>query len=341
MNTADPFQKLTALVEAAGRQGLRKLSRDQLEKLPLWYRRAHAELARRRSTGEPAVSLREAEVVLAGAHGLLHREANLGQRPSAWVRTWRFLLADAPRVLRAEWRLLAFSLILVYGLAAFAFFAVGVDIENAYSLLDPGMVKSEISQLEALPEGQAFRGNFTFGVGESPTTSGWIMAHNMSVGVLFFAAGLLPPLFLYLVATNGLMLGVYTGVAHGYGQAGAISSILWCHGVIEIQALVLAGCAGLVLFRGLLLPGPFTRAEAMAREGRRAWFLMAPVFPLLFVAGMIEGFVSPHASLTVRLAIAIGTGLLLLAWALLGGRGTKPSPLDPEWNPKTTPATQP
>ncbi|MEM7287700.1 MAG: DUF2520 domain-containing protein, partial [Actinomycetota bacterium] len=33
-----------------------------------------------------------------------------------------------------------------------------------------------------------------------------------------------------------------------------------------------------------------------------AWRLLAPVFPMLFVAGMIEAFVSPHAPLEVRLA---------------------------------------
>jgi len=251
----------------------------------------------------------------------------MGRRASLWRRAVHFLLAETPRVMRSEWRLLTFSLVLVYGLAVYAFLAVDTDIENAYRLMDVRTVQSEISQLEDLAEGESFRGNFTFGIGDSPTTAGWIMAHNMSIGGLFFAAGLVPPMFVYLVASNGLMLGVYTGVAHEYGQAGSISAILWCHGVTEIQALVLAGCAGLVLFRGLLRPGPFTRAEAMAREGHRAWFLIAPVFPMLFVAGIIEGFISPHASLAIRLAIAIGTGLLLLVWVLLGGRGASKTPL--------------
>ena len=61
--------------------------------------------------------------------------------------------------------------------------------------------------------------------------------------------------------------------------------------------------------------------QALGRESRRAGTLLAPVFPLLFIAGLIEGFVSPHAPLEVRLGTAVLTGLLLLTWALAGGRG--------------------
>jgi len=322
-----PLHELDRLMTSVRRRGLKKLAKKDVLALPQIYRRAHAELALRRSEGEPEASLREAESTLARAHGLLHREAKLGDRGPRLQRFLRFLFADCPRALRTEWRLCLFSLVIVYGLAVFAFFMVQRDMSHAYTLLDPDMVRSEISQLEDLNPGEEFRGNFTFGVGESPQTAGLIMAHNMSVGILFFAAGLMPPLFLFLMATNGLMLGVYTSVAYSHGQAGAISSILWCHGVIEIQALVLAGCAGLILFRGFLLPGPYTRAESMARGGRRAWLLLAPTFPMLFVAGTIEGFVSPHAPLAVRLTVAISTGLMLIAWVTLGGRDQKSTPI--------------
>ena len=182
------------------------------------------------------------------------------------------------------------------------------------------MVEEEIQQLETLAGGERFRGNFTFGLGESPLTAGWIMLHNIGIGILFFASALVPPFYLYLLATNGLMLGAYTGVAGHWGRAGEISSILWTHGVLEIQALILVGTAGLVLVRAWVRPGPFSRRHALVLESRRAILLFAPVFPLLVVAGLIEGFVSPHAPLPVRVAVAIASGFLLLSWALLGGR---------------------
>jgi uncharacterized membrane protein SpoIIM required for sporulation len=208
----------------------------------------------------------------------------------------------------------------VYGLALISFFAVQNDLELAYALLHPSAVAEEIRQLQATAQGEAFRGNFTFGLNASPLTSGFIMTHNMWVAILFFASGLVAPLLLILLSINGLMLGTYTGVAAHWDQAWSISSILWCHGVLEMQALILAGAAGLVLVRAWIAPGPWSRKYAMSLESARAWRLVAPVFPMLFLAGMIEGWVSPHAPTSVRIAVAIASAVAIVVWIAFGGR---------------------
>jgi uncharacterized membrane protein SpoIIM required for sporulation len=228
-----------------------------------------------------------------------------------------------PRAIRGEWKVVAASFVLVYGLAIASFVAVRRDLGVAWSLMSPETVSQEIGQLEATTHGEAFRGNFTFGLGSSPATAGWIMTHNMSVGILFFGSGLIPPLFLILLGLNGLMLGTYTAIAAHWGQAGSISSILWCHGVLEIEAIVLAGAAGLVLVRAWIAPGPWSRRHAMQLESARAWRLLAPVFPMLFCAGMIEGFVSPHAPTAARVAVAATSAVALAAWIGLGGRARR------------------
>jgi uncharacterized membrane protein SpoIIM required for sporulation len=129
------------------------------------------------------------------------------------------------------------------------------------------------------------------------------------------------------------MLGTYTALAWHWGQAGSISNVLWCHGVLEIQALVIAGAAGLVLLRAVVAPGPWSRGHAMALAGRRAWRMFAPIFPLLFAAGLIEGNLSPALEPAARTAVSVTTGALLLAWLLLGGR---------EWTAREPdPATEP
>ncbi len=71
----------------------------------------------------------------------------------------------------------------------------------------------------------------------------------------------------------------------------------------------------------------------MALESRRAWALMAPVFPFLFLSGLIEGYVSPHAAFAVRIATAVSTGLVLVLWVCLGGRNRPPA------SPRGTPST--
>ena len=317
----DRLADLVRRAEGIGGLGMSGMSERDLIELPRLYRFAASEIARRETTGEGAAgaSVERTRALVARAHAVLHRE--LDREPQGFLaRTVRFFASEVPRTIRGEWKVIATSFAIVYGLALVAYFVVARDIDYAWSLMSNEMVSQEIAQLEATAAGEPFRGNFTFGLGKSPHAAGWIMAHNMSAGVVFFGAGLVPPLFLLVLAVNGLMLGTYTAIAAHWGQAGAISSILWCHGVIEIQALVLAGAGGLVLVRAWIAPGPWSRGHAMALESRRAWKLLAPVFPMLFVSGMIEGFVSPHAGVAVRIAVAAGTGLALLAWVVLGGR---------------------
>jgi len=311
-------------------QELRKLllrprstwSDGELLALPRLHRHACSVVARLEASGEEPRTAAEARKLVARSHAVLHRESGGG--PGAFARRLlRLFLVDSPRAIRAEWRLLALTSGLVYGLALVSWFAVSADLDLAPSLLTPAAVETEIEQLQETPEGEPFRGNFTFGFGRSPTTAGWIMVHNMGVGVVFFASALLPPLYFLVLSSNGLMLGTYTAVAGHWDQAGAISSILWCHGVLEIQALLLAGAAGLCLVRAWVRPGPWSRRHALVRESGQALRLLGPVFPLLFVAGTIEGFVSPHAPWGVRIGVAIASGVALVLWVGLGGRSAR------------------
>lgn len=296
-------------------------SEDELERFPRLFRQACTRLARLEASGADERALRRARAQVAAAHALLHGER---ERPAELLaRLAHLFLVECPRAIRREARLLALSALLLYGLAGLAWRAVARDLDLAPSLLDARVVEDEIEALRALEPGQPFRGNFDFGIGESPHTAGWIMANNMRVGATFFASALVPPLWLWVLSTNALMLGTYTAVAGHWGQAGAISSILWCHGVLEIQAILLAGAAGLCLVRAWIRPGARTRRRALADESRRALRLLAPVFPMLFAAGLIEAFVSPHAPLAVRMAVAASSAALLALYVARGARADR------------------
>jgi uncharacterized membrane protein SpoIIM required for sporulation len=313
-------EKLQRLRDLVGRSAnLRRLSDEDLFELPRLYRHACSLVAHLEASGRNPRLAAETRVLVGRAHALLYgtREE---RAEGLLARLFALLFVHSPRAVRAEWRLCSMSFALLYGLALVAWFAVSADLDLAPSLLRPDVVEAEIEQLQETAAGEPFRGNFTFGWGESPAAAGMVMFNNVGVGILFFASALVPPLYAYLLANNALMLGTYTAVAGHWGQAGAISSMLWCHGVLEIQAIVLAGTAGLCLVRAWVRPGPWTRRHALQRESRRALLLLAPTFPILFVSGLIEGFVTPHAPTAVRLAVAVGTGVLLLAWVLLAGR---------------------
>lgn len=308
--------------EAAG--GVGSLDERALVRLPRLYRFASSQLARLETAGVDELQQKKLRVLLTRAHSILYRPKR--HAAPAWiVRIFRFLMEESPRAIRQEWKLVLTITLLFYGLSLGSYFLVREDLGIAYSLLDPAAVNSEIQQIEETPLDEPFVGNFSFGTDKSSMTAGWILAHNMKVSVIFFGSGLCPPLYAYVLGNNALMLGTYTGVASHWGRADEISSILWCHGVLEIQAIILAGIAGLLMIRAWIAPGPWTRGYAMKLESKQAWRLMAPVFPILFTAGLIEGFVSPHAPYEVRMATAVVTGCLMLAWILFGGRRTAKS----------------
>ncbi len=71
----------------------------------------------------------------------------------------------------------------------------------------------------------------------------------------------------------------------------------------------------------LLMPGDLSRGDALKSRGMEAVRLIAGCVPLLIVAGIIEGFISPQPiSPIIKISIGAITGLALYSYLLLAGR---------------------
>jgi uncharacterized membrane protein SpoIIM required for sporulation len=112
------------------------------------------------------------------------------------------------------------------------------------------------------------------------------------------------------------MLGSVLGAAEFYGVAPLLWSFISPHGYLELTCIVIAGAAGLMLGDALLRPGLLQRREALARAARRAVELVVGAAPVLVVAGLVEGFISP-SELPMPLKYAIGPLLGLGLYLLL------------------------
>ncbi|HMP39840.1 MAG TPA: stage II sporulation protein M, partial [Roseiflexaceae bacterium] len=68
-------------------------------------------------------------------------------------------------------------------------------------------------------------------------------------------------------------------------------------------------------------PGLLTRRSALVLAARRALHLLLGCIPLLVIAGVIEGFISPaELPLALKLAVAFGSGVALYGYLLGAGR---------------------
>src|SRR5207248_5557180 len=129
-----------------------------------------------------------------------------------------------------------------------------------------------------------------------PVASSAIMTNNLSVTFMTFAMGITAGLgTLYMIFFNGLLLGV-VGTACWLNQ---MSLPLWSfvapHGVLELPSIFIAGGAGLRLAQGMLFPGTLSRQDSLAKAGGEAVRLLVGIIPILIVAGLIEGFISPSS----------------------------------------------
>src|SRR5439155_12636659 len=158
--------------------------------------------------------------------------------------------------------------------------------------------------------------------GVRPGMATIIFTNNIQVAFLAFSGGVLVGLgTVYVLVSNGLALGGVLGAAQFYGVAPLLWSFISPHGYLELTCIVIAGAAGLMLGDALLRPGLLLRREALAHASRQAVELVMGAAPVLVVAGLIEGFVSPSdLPIVVKLVFGPLAGLGLYALLLAVGR---------------------
>ena len=170
-------------------------------------------------------------------------------------------------------------------------------------------------------------------VAVKPLASTGIMTNNLAVAFAACATGAFAGLGpFYMMLFNGLLLGVIGAACARAGMGVQLWSFVAPHGALELPAIVIAGGAGFVLAQAMIAPGLLSRREALADAGAAAVRLFLGVIPLLVIAGVIEGFVSP-VNIPAAAKFAAGASLFVLLCLYLFGAGrvrsgSGPSPSD-------------
>ncbi|MFC5370587.1 stage II sporulation protein M [Arcanobacterium bovis] len=150
------------------------------------------------------------------------------------------------------------------------------------------------------------------------TNNAWIALQCVAGGV----TGIFP---LFVLFQNSTQVGQAGGILYHYGSIGEFFQLILPHGQLELCAIFVAGAAGLKIFWAWVRPGRRPRSEALAAEGRQTMLVGFGLIIVLFISGLIEGFVTP-SHLPWGLKIAIGSLALIGFWAWVlyfGRRATK------------------
>lgn len=303
------WDQFSRLLDRAG-AGLAALSADDLQALGRLYRQAASDLAvaRRDFPQHPVCAYLNA--LVARGHGTIYRSRSVRLRELGAFFTRTF-----PQIFRATWpyTLAAFLMFLVPALVGFA---IGWRNPDDLALLLPG-IESVIADVRAGREWWQ-----DINTDGRTASASLIMTNNIRVTFMAFAGGvLLGGYTLYILALNGMLIGGISGVAQRFDFAANLWGFVAAHGVIELSVIFIAGGAGLQLGWALLRPGLLSRRAALVVAARRAGQLLLGCVPLLVVAGVIEGFISPAPiPLAAKLFVACGSGLLLYTYLLHAGR---------------------
>lgn len=147
-----------------------------------------------------------------------------------------------------------------------------------------------------------------------------IMSNNMVVTLTAFVLGALYGLgTLYIVGTNGLLLGAAMALTARYGLAQHLFGFILAHGVVELGMIVLAGAAGVRVGRALVRPGGLPRSEAFRRAAEDGLKMAAIWIPALVGSGLIEGFVSADPTYPFAARAGLGLSWAVIVWTALTG----------------------
>jgi len=287
------------------------LDHKDLQELGLLYRQTASDLAIAREDITSSQLAAYLNSLLGRTHNLIY----MGNKPKV-AGIVRFYSETYPRIFRELWpqTLLAFGIFAVTGLAAFIL--TMRDPTFAHRLLGTHM-------METIEKREMWTHSI---VTIKPLAASSIMTNNLSVAFATFASGITAGVgTVWMMVLNGLLIGVIGAATLQAGMAGQLWTFVVPHGVLELPAIFIAGGAGFEIARGMLFPGLLPRRESLARAGGRAAQLLLGTIPMLIVAGVIEGFLSPSET-AAPLKFLFGAVMFaaLVTYLMRAPQGRKP-----------------
>jgi uncharacterized membrane protein SpoIIM required for sporulation len=304
------WQQLSDLLDRS-QAGLHQLSPEAINQLGSLYRAAASDLAlAQRDFPEHQVTTYLNQLVGRG-HAVVYRG-----EPMAKQRFLHFVRVSFPRTYRE---------LGLFILAAALFLIVPAVLAGLATAWRPEastwLLPAEVQGLIPIIENQELWTDIP--IEERPYTSSFIMQNNIQVSFMAFGSGVLAGVVTaWIMIFNGLILGGLTGLTAHYGVGFELWTFVIGHGVVELSVIAIAGGAGLALGWAVIRPGLLTRRDALATTARKAVRLIVGCVPLLIIAGLIEGFISPAENIPwpVKWGVGLVSGILLYSYLLLAGR---------------------
>ncbi len=309
----EEWDQLEILLKKA-KSSVRFLSVEELEDLDRLYRKTTVTLSQVSSRTNDAPLIRYLNDLTARAHSVIYLPP---QRNTAG-KIRHFFLTSFPLALAQNFKYItiAFLLFMVGGLAGY--FLVLEDPINAHAIFPAGETRLPGSSREQLLS--ILRGGRDETGGEKAIFGSFLFTHNVKVGLLCLATGILAgiPCF-WLLIYNGMVLGAFFAIHHNASIY--IESWAWIlpHGITEIGAILICGAVGLRLGAAVIAPGKYARAEKIVMIGKESVPIIYGISLMLIFAALVESYLrQSNLSDSGRFVFA---GTTLVFWIVYISRG--------------------
>jgi uncharacterized membrane protein SpoIIM required for sporulation len=305
------WQRLEQLLHQLDGLHLRRLHREEVRELGRIYRRTASDLAIARAESRDPRLINYLNNLVIRAHGRIYRADAQGGR-----RVWNFFSRDFPQSFRRTWRYTAVAAATFFIFGAIGFFGTRHDNDfSEFAYVSQGMrwtIEAKVRWWERINRA-------------NQVESTDIFTHNIKVTFYAFALGALLGLgTLFSLAVFGCNTGAILALTYHAGFGNELVTFMVGHGVIELSCVFIGAGGGLLIGSAMVVPGDMTRADALKSRGMEAVRLIVGCVPLLVIAGIIEGFISPAPiNPLIKFGIAGITGVALYSYLFLAGREIK------------------
>ncbi|WP_327246036.1 stage II sporulation protein M [Streptomyces sp. NBC_01320] len=291
----------------------RRLTGTEADELVALYQRTATHLSLIQSSApDPMLTARLTQLVARA------RSTVTGTRRATWRDATRFLTAGFPAAVYRSRHWWIPTAVLSTLLAALMGWWIGTHPEVQAAIAAPEDLRRMTS-----PGGE-YETYYSSHPAASFAAQVWTNNAQAAAMCLVLGAFLCLPV-IGILFVNVLNLAVGIGLMSSAGRLDTFLGLVLPHGLLELTAVFVAAGTGLRLGWTVIDPGPQTRRSALAQQGRAAIGMAIGLALVLFVSGVIEGFVTPSGLPTwARIAIGIAAELAFLAYVyILGGRAAR------------------
>lgn len=235
-------------------------------------------------------------------------QAIYSSKPKSFSGLFKFLLKGFPSLIRQECHIFFMSASIF--LLSFLFSFLTVLYREDYAL---SFIPAEYA--DAIKNSGA--GTVAF---NNAIASVAIFTNNIRVGITAFALGITFGLgTIYVLASNGMLLGALSAVAVNAGKDYTYWSLILPHGVPELFCIFVCGAAGLTIAKSMIFPGLDSRRKSFSSGGKKALMMLLGTLPLFILAGLTEGYFTPLPIDPLwKYAAAVAWLVVLLVYIFLG-----------------------